>query len=296
MLLPEAIHHGCGCDAFVATDDTESQRVIGAVAIAPQMRLKPLQGPKISLHVIEPWRRRGVGRALRNIASDVAAARGAEALYAWNPSSPEWADARAWRALGFDQVIDCPLHRIDAKRTIEALQPIFDRLKQRGRIPAEARLACLRDVKSEVLSGPLGGPRGDRVHDIMDLVTAHLGGAGDRMTMKKRLLGKHPVPYDPGLSRVLLLRDRVVGAMLGRPVDGNAVLVEVNVVHPSVRGRWANVWLKLDATSRARDLGFTTFFYETYEQHADTAKLTRRLDGDVVPRSELYHVIASKHR
>jgi hypothetical protein len=84
--------------------------------------------------------------------------------------------------------------------------------------------------------------------------------------------------------------------MLARPVKDDVVWVEVNVVHPSVRGRWANVWLKLDATRRARDLGFKTFLYETYEQHADTAKLTSRLEGVLAPRVELYHVIASNHR
>jgi GNAT superfamily N-acetyltransferase len=281
MLLPEAIHQGCGCDAFVATDDAASQRVIGAVAMAPLMRVKPLPGPKIALHVIEPWRRRGVARALRNVISNVAAARGAKALYAWTHLSPDSAEAQAWRAMQFDEVIDCPLNRIDATRTIEMLQPIYDWLKKRGRIPADAHLVFLRDAKPD---------------DVLNLVTTHLGGAGDRATLKKRLLGKHPVPFDPVLSRILMHRETIVGAILGRPVEGDAVVVEVNVVHPSVRGRWANAWLKLDATSRARDLGFSTFFYETYQQHADTAKLTRRLGGVLVPRIELYHVIASQHR
>jgi len=281
MLLPEAIHHGCGCDALVATDDETSRQVIGAVAISPTMRRTPRPGPNVALHVIEPWRRRGVGRALLDAAADLAAARGAQALYAWHPLNPHGASADAWRALGFDQPLDCPLNRIDATRTVELLQPLFDRLQRRGGIPAEARIVFLREADPD---------------QIVDLVTTYLAGVGIREKLKDRLLGSHPAPVDPVLSRVLLHGDQVVGVMLARPLNSHTVVVEVNVVHPRVRGRWANVWLKLDATSRARDLGFTTFIYETYQHHADTAKLTSRLEGVLAPRVELYRVIATSPR
>jgi GNAT superfamily N-acetyltransferase len=281
LLLPAAIHHSCGCDAFVATDDEAAQRVIGVVAVAPLMRLKPLQGPRVAIHVIAPWRGRGVARALRDAASGVAAARGAEALYAWDRIDPDSDEAIAWRALGFDHVIHCPLNRIDATRTVDALQPLFDRLQQRGQIPAEAQVVRPQDADLD---------------QIVDLVTTYLAGASPQEALKQRLLGRHPTPLDPILSRVLLYQGRVVAAMLGRQVNDQVAWVEVNVVHSSVRGRWANVWLKLEATRHARDLGFQTFLYETYDQHADTAKLTSRLGGVLMPRVELYHVIPSNHR
>ena len=281
MLLPAAIHHGCGCDAFVATDDDDSRRVIGAIAVAPLMRLKPLQGPKVALHVIAPWRGRGVACALRNAASGVAAAQGAKALYSWNRLNPNSEEAVAWRALRFNQVINCPLNRIDATRTIDVLKPLFDRLKDHGQIPAEAQIV---------------GPQETNLDQIVKLVTTHLAGAGTQEGLKHRLLGRHPTPLDPTLSRVLLYQRQVVGAMLGRQVDSQVAWVEVNVIHPSLRGRWANVWLKLETTRHAHDLGFETFLYETYEQHADTAKLTSRLEGVLIPCVELYHVIASNHR
>src|SRR5688500_2342307 len=101
MLLPEAVHHACGCDVLVATDDDASRRIIGAVAVAPLMRRTPLQGPKTAFHVIEAWRRRGVARELRNAAINMAAARGAHALYAADSVDPKSSEAAAWRALGF---------------------------------------------------------------------------------------------------------------------------------------------------------------------------------------------------
>jgi len=281
MLLPEAIHHDCGCDALVATDDEASRRVIGAVAVSPMMRRTPRPGPNVALHVIEPWRRRGVGGALLNAAANLAAARGAQALYAWKPLNPEGVETPSWRGLGFDQVINCPLNRIDATRTVELLQPLYDRLQRRGEIPEEARMVCLQEANPD---------------EVVDLATTYLAASGARGKLKDRVLGRHPAPLDPILSRVLLHRERVVGVMLGRPVHAHTALVEVNVVHPAVRGRWANVWLKLDATSRARDLGLTTFIYETYQHHADTAKLTSRLDGVLAPRVELYRIIATSPR
>jgi GNAT superfamily N-acetyltransferase len=278
MLLPQAVHHGCGCDVFVATDDDASRRIVGAIAVAPTMRVKPYRGPKVTLHTIEPWRRRGVGRALLNAVSELAAARGAEALYASNPLSPDGEAAQAWRGLGFDQVIECPLNRIEAARIVELLQPLLDRLRERGQIPDEARIVGLREANPD---------------EIVDLVTTYLGGASALDDLKNRVLGKHPDPLDPILSRVLLYRDQVVGVMLARPIEKHVAWADANVVHPCVRGRWANVWLKLESSARARDMGYHTFVYETYQQHADTNKLTNRLEGVFVPRVELYRIIAA---
>lgn len=278
MLLPDAVHHGCGCDAFVATDDDASRRVIGAIAIAPLMRLQPLRGPRVALHVAPPWRRRGVGRALAAMAARLSAARGAEALYAWNKVSPASDEAQAWRSIGFDQAIESSLTRIDATRTIDMLEPLVRRLRERGQIPADAMLVPLADANPD---------------EVVELVTSFLAGAGTEVEMKNRLTGNHPRPPETRLSRALLYRGRVAGVMIGTPVNKHVGLIEVNVVHPALRGGWANAWLKLEATRAGRDGGYDTFLYETHDQHADTIKLTRRLGGTIVPRIEPYRVIAA---
>jgi GNAT superfamily N-acetyltransferase len=281
MLLPHAVHYGCSCDVFVATDDESSRRLIGAIAVAPLMRLQPYRGPRVALHVISPWRRRGVGRALVAAAVEVSAARGADALYAWDKMSPDGVDAQVWRRLGFDKAIESSLTRIDATRTIEALQPLVSCLIERKYIPAEARLVPLREAD---------------INEIVELVTTFLAGAGDEAGLKNRLIGNHPLPLEPLLSKVLLFNDRVAGVMLGSPINKHVGLVEVNVIHPMLRGGWANVWLKLETTRIARDAGYQTFLYETHEQHADTKALTRRVGGVVVPRIEPYRLIATNAR
>ncbi len=281
MLLPDAIHHGCGCDAFVATDDERSRRLIGAIAMAPLMRTQPRRGPKVALHVTQPWRGRGVEQSLLNVATSLAAARGAEALFAWNKVSPDSEEARAWQGLGFDQKLETSLTRIDAARTIEMLEPLVRWLRERGQIPADAQLVPLGDANPD---------------EVVELVTSFLAGAGAEDEMRNRLTGNHPRPPETRLSRALLCRGRVAGVMIGTPVNEHVGLIEVNVVHPALRGGWANAWLKLEATRAGRDGGYDTFLYETHDQHADTMKLTRRLGGVVVPRVELYRVIATNRR
>jgi hypothetical protein len=281
MLLPEAIHHGCRCDAFVAIEAEAPQRIIGAIAIAPLMQLTPCRGPKIAVHVIEPWRRRGVARGLLDLAAELSAARGAEALYAWSRVDPESAEARAWRAMGFAESLECSLTRVDGASVIALLEPLVDRVRARGWIPADARIVSLRDVDP------------DRV---VELVTAHLGGSGAETNLRERLVGRHPRPLDPFFSRVLVQQGEVVGAMLGSRVNAQTGWVEINVLHPSVRGGWANVWLKLEATRAAYDTGYHTFLYETHPQHVDTRGITRRLKGAVMPRVDLYRLIATSRR
>ncbi len=281
MLLPDAIHHGCGCDAFVAVSEESPDFLIGAIAVTPLMQIQPRLGPRVAPHVIPPWRRRGVGKALVDVAAHLATARKAEALYAWNKVSLDSNAAIAWRALGFDHAIESSLTYIDADRTIETLQPLFDWLKKGGHIPSEARMASLQDVDPD---------------QVVELVTTCLAGAGAEVALKQRLIGQHPKPLEPVLSKVLLYRDRVVGAMLARPFNENVGLVEVNVLHPLLRYGWANVWLKLETTRGARDAGYSKFLYETNEQHVDTMRLTSRLGGEVVTRVELYRLIPSDHR
>jgi GNAT superfamily N-acetyltransferase len=281
MLLPRAIHHGCGCDALVATDDAAGRRLVGAIAIDPLMRLQPYRGPRVALHVIPPWRRRGVGRALLHAAAQLSAARNAEALYAWEKVAPESDEAQAWQRLGFDHAIESALTRIYAARAIEVLEPLVQWLRDRGHIPDEASLVPLEHANPD---------------EVVKLVTEFLAGAGAEVDLKNRLTGNHPKPLDPRLSKVLAYKGRVAGAMLGSPVSADVGFVEVNVVDPMLRGGWANLWLKLEATRDARDEGYNAFLYETHEQHVDTAGLTRRLGGTVVPRVELYRIIASTPR
>lgn len=279
MLLPEAIHYGCGCDAFVATDDASDRRVVGAIAVTPLMRLAPSRGPRVALHVIPSCRRRGIGRALVNVAIGAAAAQGATALYAWDRVGPGHEMHSAWQRLGFDRSLICPLNQIDCGRLLATLEPIYDRLVARGKIPDGAHVLSLRNCSPD---------------EVAELVTSALGGT--HAAMKNRVLGRHPQRLDPDTSRVLTVSGRVRGVLLASPAKNDAAWVEANVLHSSVRGRWANVWLKIETVTNALALGIHTVNYETYSQHDDTLKLTARLGGVVTPRVELYRIIAPPPR
>ena len=58
-------------------------------------------------------------------------------------------------------------------------------------------------------------------------------------------------PLSPRYSCVLLVGDRVKGCILAHRVAADVAAVDANILDPSVRGGWANVWLKLEATRGA---------------------------------------------
>ena len=100
MLLPHVVGAGREAAFTVAACGTP-QRVVGAAALGRDVRRQTHEGWQIDLHVIPPFRRRGIGRALVDFVVAQAAARGAAALHSWDWVEPESDAARAWAALGF---------------------------------------------------------------------------------------------------------------------------------------------------------------------------------------------------
>jgi len=142
MLLPEAFHHGSGTRAFVATAD-DDQKIIAAAAISPRLRSDPLSGPRVAIHVIPPFRRRGIGRRLLAACAHLAASEQAAALYAWKPLPPDSDDASAYAALGFKNSIRVEEGRADVELSYQYLKPFFDQIVQRQWIPSTAILVPL---------------------------------------------------------------------------------------------------------------------------------------------------------
>src|SRR5882757_1624821 len=78
MLLPGATGSGAMTHLFVAASG-DPQRVIGAVALGMDSQHSGRRG-LVDLHVIEPFRRRGIGRALLNRAIEQAQSDGIMSL------------------------------------------------------------------------------------------------------------------------------------------------------------------------------------------------------------------------
>src|SRR5450432_1053612 len=84
ILLPNAVHFGSGCIVVVA-ESSDDHRVIAAAALSARLRNLPVSGARVDVHVIPPWRKYGIARALIEQMTHVARNLGAKAIFAFNP-------------------------------------------------------------------------------------------------------------------------------------------------------------------------------------------------------------------
>lgn len=248
-------------DRFVAVDGRLGL-VIGAAAAAHALRNTPQIGPGVALHVIPPCRRHGVGTALVRLLIETARLRGWQALYSAHRVQCDGDQYHAWRALGFDVCETVEEHELPLDKFVPRLAPLVDKLHQLGRIPPEARIVPLYAANPAA---------------VLQLHLDHLG--GDRGPLYQRIRGQGAAAFHPRYSRVLLLGDRVVGCILAHRKDRHVAAVDANIIIPELRGGWANVWLKLEATQGAQSLGITHFYFTSFDQYDDTRRFAEMLGG-----------------
>ncbi|MEO6435106.1 MAG: GNAT family N-acetyltransferase [Tepidisphaeraceae bacterium] len=264
MLLPRATEAGQRSLLLVAAAG-EPQRVIGAAALGID-RQRDDRLWLVDLHVIEPLRRRGVGRALLNRVIEEAKTRGVTSLRAWDWAAPDSPSVHALTRLGFTICQRKHDHEVDLREALAALAPLLERV--RDRIPPGARIVPLAETDLEAVA---------RLHE------QYLG--GNPRLLRPLLSGSAANRYDPQMSSVLLLDGRVVGTALGRVFLDGSCEVDSRVLHPSVRRRWANVWLMHEGMRRIVEHGVRVMRYFTLDQHEDTRQLSERFGGVVTSSS-----------
>jgi GNAT superfamily N-acetyltransferase len=272
MLLPQAFQFGSRSRSIVAA--TEEGLIVGAAAISDRRRSEPLSGPRVALHVVPPYRQRGIGRQLVEVCVRLAADEGAAALYAWQPMVAGGEEAGAWRRLGFDRNVIVYEGRGDVNRGLEYLKPRYERAVEEGWIPSKARLEPLGAEHAEQIGRLHVTCLGGRLEDIIDQVR---GERADR--------------YHPELSPVLLVDEKVMGFSLARICSPGTALVDSTVVHPSLRLGWANLWLKYGGGCACVRLGVHTLIYYAYDHHGDTKKLSRQTGAILREMAEPYMII-----
>ena len=258
-------------DCFVA-ECGHPARIVAAAGLTRSQRPTPLVGPGVAIHVIEPCRRRGIGRALLARLAERAAERGAAALYAAHKVDLDGEEMRAWAALGFLPCETVEYHELPLDQFEPQLAPLYERMRQRGKIPSSARIIPLYEAD---------------INAVAQLHLAQLG--GDLTTLTQKLRGDVPGSFTARYSRVLLIDERVVGFILGHRVERDVVHVDANVVAPEVRGGWANVWLKLEATRGGLQWGIKKFVFTTFDHYADTRSFTKRMQGVTVRTTVLMY-------
>ncbi|QEG36403.1 GNAT family N-acetyltransferase [Bythopirellula goksoeyrii] len=248
-------------------------RIVAAGGLTKSERPKPLVGPGIVLQVIESARSRGIGKALLQRLVDRAMQRGAEAVYATQKVATDSWEKRAWEALGFSACETVEYHELPLEEFEKQLAPLYDRMHQRGKIPISARVHHLYEA------------------DLVEVAKLHLAElGGDLSSLMKKLSGEVPGSFAPWYSRVLTFDDRIVGCILAHRKSHDIIHVDANIISPEVRGRWANVMLKLEATRGAAERGVKKFVFTTFDHYTDTRSFTARMRGETVRKQVLMYL------
>ena len=260
MLVPEMPEPAA---AFVALEGSHGL-VIGAAATTRSMRRQPLVGPGIAIHVIKPCRGQGVGTALvRNLEAAETRA-GAAALYAARRVVNGSEEMRAWSGLGFSPCETVQEHTLPLEQFEPWLGPLLDRMRARGRIPAAAHIIPLYRANLPA---------------VLQLHLDYLG--GDRGELYRKLRGEGAGVFHPRYSRVLVVGGKAMGCILAHRHDTETAVVDADIVDPTLRGGWANVWLKLEATRGALRLGVKQFQFTSFDHYGDTRSFAAKLGGVV---------------
>jgi GNAT superfamily N-acetyltransferase len=267
MLLPQLRN---GAEYLVAVE-RERGLIVGAAGMTQSCRTQPLIGPGIAIEVVEPCRRHGIGSGLlASLQSLAHRAYQADALYAAHRVETKSAEMVGWKWLKFDAIETVQEHVLPIDEFGSRLQPLFQRMQAKGRVPAGAAIVPLYQANAAA---------------VMQLHLDHMG--GNRRELYQKLCGQGVGVYHPRYSRVLLIDGRVMGCVLAHRVDKHTARVDANIVDPSLRGGWANIWLKLEASEHALALGIRQFKFTSFDHYMDTRSFSEKLGGTIVSTTAL---------
>ena len=251
-LLPEAA--GWPVELLVAK---RGHAAVGAAALRWRNASDP-PGFPLSLHVLPPDRRQGIGRRLLRAAVDLA---GQDACGLWSLNAVVEGDpgAHFLLASGFTSTRRERHFEADFDALLAVIGPMADRLRGRGRVPSDLKIVPLAEA-----------PREDLVHLLARELGAVTPGTTDQLAQRAKAPGQ-----TGDRSRVALRNGVLEGAILWQVSNGVA-LVEARVVHPRNRGSWLNVMLLEDGLVRGKAEGIQRMRFHCMEAAWDTVNLAKR--------------------
>jgi hypothetical protein len=262
-LMPEAPGDWQWSRRFVAAD--AQGRLVGAAGL--------WQGPE---HFRCDFRRSGgedpqsVFALLWNPMLRSARERRADLIVGLRAIEADAGEAASWLALGFERDAVKITYETSSQRGFDELDRLLTKLRKRGKIPPEARVAGLREAPPAELVKLLADGLGMSTATASQMVS---GGGRNRV--------------HPALSCVALCGGETVAAYLSSRISDTTVRIESVVVKPGWRRSWANVWVKHEGVRRALASGKTTILLETGDEHGDSRRHAERVGGVIIRRTFL---------
>ncbi len=253
-----AVSVPANAELFTAcSTDSEALLGAGAVWFKPNRTFPDYADGLVQ--VGEPHRRQGIGRALLDRLTEAARDGGAREFRTrrmeHNTTGFQFA-----LACGFQPNTPTITYEAPMESYIKAYTPVYERLVERGRMPAGARMIPLREANKE---------------EVGQLLIEYLGfpaqGTADR------LRGTTDQGFSQTISRVALLNGKMVGVILST-YHGTMAAIEGTVVLPEHRHTWVASALKYHIMHALIDQNVKWVQFSASDtQHRDTANFARRL-------------------
>ncbi|MEM9762008.1 MAG: hypothetical protein AAF968_05795 [Pseudomonadota bacterium] len=223
-------------------------------------------------------------RALAEHASALLARIGHQRMRCWETVKEASTELEFLISAGFDPG---PVStRFTMRTTVirDALRPLVDMLKTRGKLPEKARVVSLATAVRDGL-----------FEDVSALEKRFVGNRA--MLLQEHASGEDGLHIHHALSRVAVLDSAFVAIVLGRPIASDTFLVEARAVAPEHRNRWVNPCMMLDGVEGLLTAGLTAIELDATEANADTLGLARKGDAVTLRRvcSPTYHNDTARH-
>ncbi len=264
LLLPEVFGPVYAPDLWVAID-SDTDLLVGAAAVAWRPVAEP-PGFPVSVHVLEPLRRRGIGSALVEAIARACAgdARRLQSAMSFEDNSPV---IPFLRATGFSASRRMLEYQADVVTFYAAVKDLRDRLARK--IPDSFRIVSLSQAPAD---------------EVALLVAQNFREAsGAALAGVARGLGGQ----DPDKSVILLDGNTVRGALLYSWNDGDPI-IDARIVSPEVRGSAANLLMLETATRNGLEAGAKRFRFGCTDDNRDTIKLAARAGATLLSTKSIF--------
>ncbi len=228
----------------------------GAAAVVWESWMQPAGFP-LWIHVLPPYRRKGVGRALVEAAAEVIEGE-TSGLWTHEALRDDNSAKDFLQACGFQNLRRQHHFIADIDPLMANIEPNLARLRQRGRVPADARVVPLAEAP---------------IDKVGWLLSAELGSGPLRLI--ERLRHAAAAASRRERSIVTMQGSKVTGVLICSVKDGVGV-VDGWVTAPGWRSGWTNLLLLEAILGQGKADGYDAFRFYCEETVTDTMKLARR--------------------